>query len=128
MDDIDGMYFAGAEAVVTLAVDSSQAEHYPRQVRMLYDTLEIDKNSASKEYSLETILTTIILPIMIIALIVYCLARWCIGKGMLFGNLVEEPNLESKTESQEGVNKEASSPTKNSGKGTADVLREDVIL
>lgn len=41
MESLSDVYFTGAEAVVKLALDADRTRHYPRELSLIYDTVQM---------------------------------------------------------------------------------------
>jgi hypothetical protein len=106
------------------------AEHYPRQLSLIYDTVEVT-NQNSKGNSSHSIII-ILLPVLLATIAFLCIFRFCIRryKGMLPDDLVEEPNFKDKYDPEEikdtGVITEDC--LKNSSKNTDGAFQDDAVI
>lgn len=90
LESLDQTYFAGAEAIVSLSLDASKSDHYPKELNILYNAVEVSQQS-TKNFSVTTIILFMALPFLAAAITLYVLVRLCIWKyrGMVPSNLAE---------------------------------------
>lgn len=101
----------GVEAIVKLELESLQTKHYPTELSLIYDVIELSDNSSPRpdasgsNYSTSTILLWVLLPFAVAGLALYLSIRFFIKKyrGMVPDDLVEEDIID---ESGEVVNQD----------------------
>jgi len=86
----------GAEAIVNIEPSSSKDEHYPRQLNMIYDVIEItnSKLPVMKDirngFSVKNIIFWILFPFALAGLALFFAIKFCIKKyrGMVPDNFM----------------------------------------
>jgi hypothetical protein len=124
LPELKETYFVGAEAQVELIVDAESHSHYPRHLKMVYDSIQMSNPRLQGEYFFKDLALWTVLPFLLAGVALVLALRYCIVryKGMVPDNLVEEEAGPS--QSGEAVNVEKNAEE---NKGTSETMKHDAV-